>query len=1118
MLAHPSPPRRAQDHGKNNGRSRDDGRQAADVTQAAVASFACARSIRAFCAAPGRRASSSQSMSRLGLATALLVLLQATLLARVVARSFDGASLDDVSGDLVLLAFVFAGRAVLAWGFELAGRLAATGVLSQLRLELVERRLRDEPAALDGAAERQRSRRSRFRESTRSTPTSRGSSRSSCSRPLVPLAVIAWVGPIDLISAALMLLTLPLVPVFMVLIGRYTERDTRARWRALSLLSTHFLDVVRGLPTLRAFNRGRAQTAAIAETSEQLPPHDDEDASRRVPLGGRPRAGGDARDRARRRHRRRAPRRRRHRARGRTDRFSCSRRSCICPYAISGRSTTRVRTGSRWPSACSSSRSGPTTADSRWRRAMPRPQGATIRLEGVSYAYPARAATVLDGVDLELRPGETIGLVGASGSGKSTVASLAARARPADARPRHRGRGRARARPIASAWRRSLAWVPQQPTLFHGSIADNIRLGEPTADDESVVAAARLAGADDFVRALPDGYGTVVGDGGRPVSAGERQRIALARAFLRDASLVVLDEPTANLDPENAAAVTEAIERLGEGRTLLVVAHRPELVERADRTIRLDAGPRGGIEQAATPHDSTLRRLSPLHRRRAGGSRSRSGSARCAVIFGIGLMATAGYLISRAAEQPAILSLTGAIVAVRFFALARPTHALPRTPCLARPRLPRPRPHARPLLRADRAARTSGTRGVPAGRSRQPDGRRRGCAPEPVPARPRSSARRTSRPAPWQSESLPRSFRSPGRSSWRDCSSRESRCLRSPDGSRAPAGPPGDAQGHLTRRARRAPPRSARARRLRREHDTLARVREADRALVRLGRRDALAAGVADGLGIVVSGATVVAVLAVAVSAHAAGDLDRVLVAVLGCSRWRRSRRSHPCPQAARSFRRRSPPDDVCSSSQTASPPSRTRLVPAPPPPDAPRSRWKAFRAAMGRTSRSSLEGGASGSTPVERSPSSARAERGRRRSSTSSSAFSIPRTGASRSPVVTCGSTGRRTSGGVIAVAGQDAHLFSTSIRENVLLARPARATPASRSALRRAQLWEWVCSLPRARHARRRGGPRALGRAAPATRARTRAPRGRAPARPRRADGASRSRDGRGAHRRHL
>ena len=152
-----------------------------------------------------------------------------------------------------------------------------------------------------------------------------------------------------------------------------------------------------------------------------------------------------------------------------------------------------------------------------------------------------------------------------------------------------------------SAWRRSLAWVPQQPTLFHGSVADNIRLGDPLAEDDRVAAAARRAGADDFIRTLPDGYGTIVGDGGRPVSAGERQRIALARAFLRNASFVILDEPTANLDPENAAAVSEAIERLGDRRTLLVIAHRPELVRRADRTIRLDQGRMAESSEVATP-------------------------------------------------------------------------------------------------------------------------------------------------------------------------------------------------------------------------------------------------------------------------------------------------------------------------------------------------------------------------------------------------------------------------------------------------------------------------------------------------------------------------------------
>jgi ABC-type multidrug transport system fused ATPase/permease subunit len=142
----------------------------------------------------------------------------------------------------------------------------------------------------------------------------------------------------------------------------------------------------------------------------------------------------------------------------------------------------------------------------------------------------------------------------------------------------------------AAAWRAQLAWVPQRPTLFHGTVAENIRLGDPGAPDERVRGAARLAAADAFVERLPEGYETVIGEGGRPLSAGERQRLALARAFLRDASFVVLDEPTANLDPANAAAVREAVERLREGRTVLLIAHDAELAARADRVVHLEAG------------------------------------------------------------------------------------------------------------------------------------------------------------------------------------------------------------------------------------------------------------------------------------------------------------------------------------------------------------------------------------------------------------------------------------------------------------------------------------------------------------------------------------------------
>ena len=114
-----------------------------------------------------------------------------------------------------------------------------------------------------------------------------------------------------------------------------------------------------------------------------------------------------------------------------------------------------------------------------------------------------------------------------------------------------------------ASWRRQVAWVPQAPTIFRGTVAHNIRLGAPTADDDQVRTAVRLAGAE-FVHELPDGIQTIVGDGGRPLSAGQRQRIALARAFAVDAPFVILDEPTANLDPLNARAVSEAIVRLAD--------------------------------------------------------------------------------------------------------------------------------------------------------------------------------------------------------------------------------------------------------------------------------------------------------------------------------------------------------------------------------------------------------------------------------------------------------------------------------------------------------------------------------------------------------------------------
>jgi ABC-type multidrug transport system fused ATPase/permease subunit len=212
-----------------------------------------------------------------------------------------------------------------------------------------------------------------------------------------------------------------------------------------------------------------------------------------------------------------------------------------------------------------------------------------VRFERVAFAYPARPDLVLRGLDLELRRGETVALVGESGAGKSTVAGLLLRfAEPTTGRITVGGADLADCDP--RAWREQVAWVPQHPTIFRGTVAENIRLGRAGASDDDVRAAARLAGADAFVRALSSGYETLVGDGGRPLSAGERRRIALARAFLRDAPLVVLDEPTADLDAASAEIVGRAVERLAHGRTVLLIAHRPELVRRADRVVVLERG------------------------------------------------------------------------------------------------------------------------------------------------------------------------------------------------------------------------------------------------------------------------------------------------------------------------------------------------------------------------------------------------------------------------------------------------------------------------------------------------------------------------------------------------
>ena len=532
----------------------------------------------------------------LGVVAAGLLLVQATLIARIVTRAFEGASLGAVSTELALLALAFAMRGLVAWGFEATGRRAASSVLSELRLALVERRLRGQPAALDGVEGGELA-----------AAAVQGVDRLEAYfgrylpqvvlAVIVPVAVLGWVGAIDLESALLMLLTLPLVPIFMWLIGRYTEERTREHWLALRLLSTHFLDVVRGLATLRAFNRSRAQATTIDRVGERY---------RRAAMG--------------------------------TLRLSFLSGSVLELAATLGVALVAVTVGVRLVGGGLGLEAGltilllapelyaplrqlaaqfhasadglavaermlelldaPPAVGGGGRLVPPSPAEWPVRFERISFSYPSRAQRVLDRLDLELQPGETVALVGASGTGKSTVASLLLRfAEPDAGRITVGGLDLAECR--TDLWRSMVAWVPQRPTMFRGTVAENIGLGVRGASQQRIRDAAMLAGADRFVRALPFGYETAIGDGGRPLSAGERRRIALARAFLRDAPLVILDEPTADLDRTSADVVAEAVERLRVGRTVLVIAHRPELVQRADRVVSLDVGGTAAVRNEA---------------------------------------------------------------------------------------------------------------------------------------------------------------------------------------------------------------------------------------------------------------------------------------------------------------------------------------------------------------------------------------------------------------------------------------------------------------------------------------------------------------------------------------
>ncbi|WP_329443845.1 thiol reductant ABC exporter subunit CydD [Streptomyces sp. NBC_01426] len=649
----------------------------------------------------------------LGLAGAGLVVGQAMLIAEIVVGAFEkGLDGEALRTPLLLLAAVALGRGLIAWLTELAAHRASAAVKSELRGRLLDRAADLGPGWLSGQ-----------RTGSLVALATRGVDALDdyFSRYLpqlglaivVPVAVLARIVTEDWVSAAIIVVTLPLIPLFMILIGMATQSRMDRQWRLLSRLSGHFLDVVEGLATLKVFGRAKAQTESIRKITD-----DYRQATMRtlriaflssfalellatlsvalvaVTIGMRL-------------------------VHGDLDLYTGLVILILAPEAY----LPLRQVGAQYHAAAEGlaaaeeifevletpvARSGGSVVPS---------AGAPLRiaLDGVAVRYEGRGEDSPGPVSLVVEPGECVALTGPSGAGKSTLLQvLLGFVEPTAGRVSVAGVDLADLAP--EQWRERIAWVPQRPHLFAGTIAENVRLARPDASDDAVAEALADAGAREFVSALPRGADTVLGEGGVGLSAGQRQRLALARAFLADRPVLLLDEPTAALDGETEAAVVEAVRRLAVGRTVLLVVHRPALLAVADRVVAVGAGPasafpaagpaaptRAGIPQGtgrvrdtetgpADPGEWILGPASegaakeagtdaggrdPLRRVRevaaAWQGRFRLGLllGALAVGCGVGLMAVSGWLISRASEQPPVLYLMMAVTATRAFGIGR---------------------------------------------------------------------------------------------------------------------------------------------------------------------------------------------------------------------------------------------------------------------------------------------------------------------------------------------------------------------------------------------------------------------------------------------------------------
>jgi len=526
-----------------------------------------------------------------GLGGGIFVILQARQLSAILNAVFIGRQGQSAIAPMILpLLVIFMVRALLTWLANLTAGSLAVSVKESLRSQLVEHLFNLGPLAI---------RRENTGELANTAYQGIEALDAYFSQylpqvalaGLIPVTVLAFVFPIDWLSGLVMLLTAPIIPVFMILIGKASEAATRRQWNGLSRLSAYFLDTIQGLRELKLLGQSQRQVAQVAAASDQYRlatmnvlrvtflsalvlelAGTLSTAVIAVQIGLRLLHGGLIFEQA--------------------FFILLLAPEFYLPLRLLGQ---RFHAGANGISAAKriftilslpvQSPGHPAASALEVEPINP----STITFKEVSFTYPDQTRPAVHHSDFTLRQGEITALVGPSGAGKSTLAHLLLRFLAlSDGQILIDGVSLQQI--SIENWRKSVAWVPQQPVIFKGTIQENIALGKPDASLDEIRTAAEKALIDDRVRQLPDGYQTRLGEGGARMSGGELQRLALARAFLLNAPILVLDEPTAHLDPVAESTLQTVVEQLGSGRTVLVIAHRLATITRADQILVLKDG------------------------------------------------------------------------------------------------------------------------------------------------------------------------------------------------------------------------------------------------------------------------------------------------------------------------------------------------------------------------------------------------------------------------------------------------------------------------------------------------------------------------------------------------